>query len=305
MGGDADNRRGGGRPAGGALEILGTGLGLSLQDLGRRGWKRYGVPPGGAMDRHAAVLANRLLGNPPDAPVLEVLWEGARFRALARLRLARTGAARVGGWKAFEVEAGEEWGMGPVPTGVWSYLAVAGGWAGVRWFGSVSAYPRGGLGVALRTGDRLSPEPLAEAHAVEHGLGGRWICPAEVRDYGSPPEIPVWPGPQRSGFPESAWVELLSRTWVVSARSDRTGYRLEGEPLEGGAPAIASEPVLPGTIQVPPGGAPIITQRDGPTVGGYPKLGLIDPLHLSWVAQHRPGQRIRFKAAEGEGEGRE
>jgi allophanate hydrolase len=286
------------------LQILEPGLGVSVQDLGRRGWKRYGVPPGGAMDRHAAMLANRLVGNPPEAPVLEMLLGGARFRAFRAVEMGLTGATVSGlrseAWRTFRLGADEEWGVGPPLAGVWSYLAVPGGWAGRRWFGSVSVFPRGGLGAALKAGDLLGRENGGGGGGSALGVGGRWLRPGESRDYSDPPSIPVWPGPQWECFPGAVRSAFFGGTWTVSSRSDRTGYRLEGPALLVDVPAIPSEPVLPGSIQVPPDGGPIITQRDGPTVGGYPKLGLVDPLHLSWVAQHRPGQSIRFVPEGGE-----
>ncbi len=283
------------------LEIVEPGLGLSLQDLGRCGWKRFGVPPGGALDRHAARLANRLLGNLPDAPVLEVLLHGTRLRACRRVEIALTGAVVSGGppgsWQTSWLQEGEEWAPGPPTTGVWSYLAVNGGFTGPIWFGSVSVFPRGGLGETLAAGAVLGrPDHPFIPHPP--GVGRRWLDPAEQRDYLHPPPLRVWPGPQWDLFTPATHKALFGRPWTVSASSDRTGYRLDGRPLTRTAQNLPSEPVLPGSIQVPPDGRPIVTMRDGPTVGGYPKLGLVDPVDLSWLAQCRPGQPIRFTPAE-------
>jgi len=280
------------------LEILHPGFGASLQDLGRRGWKRFGVPPGGALDRHAARLANRLAGNLPHAPVLELLMHGARLRALGRIEVALTGAAaHAGAWRTSWLEAGEELNVPPPPGGLWSYLAVAGGFAGPRWFGSVSAFPRGGLGEALAAGAVLGRSAQALLQRSP-GVGGRWLHPAEQRDYRQPPALRTWPGPQWDLFPEAARTAFFGQPWTVSARSDRTGYRLEGHRLHRVADSIPSEPVLPGSIQVPPDGRPIVTMRDGPTVGGYPKIGVIEAADLCWLAQCRPGQLVRFVPAE-------
>lgn len=297
-------RDGRGREEREVLEVLSVGAGVSFQDLGRRGWKRYGVPSSGAMDRHAAAMANRLMGNAPEAPVLEVLLHGARFRVLRTVAVGVTGAV-VGGtlaqeWRVRELAHGDVLEFPVVRGGLWSYVAVRGGWEAERWFGSVSVYPRGGLGEAVRPGDRLcaggSPEP-----EVRPRMGRRWLSLSETRDYRHPPAIPVWPGPQWALFSEGERRRLFDPGWRVSARSDRTGYRLEGPTLDAPSVSLASEPVIPGTLQVPPGGQLIVTQRDGPTVGGYPKLGLVDPPYLSWVAQHRPGQEIRFVPAQSEG----
>lgn len=279
------------------LQISEPGMGVALQDLGRRGWKRYGVPPGGALDRHAARIANQLVGNLPDTPLLEILFHGARVQALRRVEVALTGAAvstgRVGDWHTFWLSEGEELAIAPPRAGVWSYLAVSGGLTGPHWFGSVSTFPRGGLGSPLTAGSVVK-RPVHPQLPPAAAIARRWVDPKEQRDYLSPPALPVWPGPQWDLFPIKTREAFFGREWAVSSRSDRTGYRLEGVALPGVVESMPSEPVLPGSIQVPPDGRPIVTMRDGPTVGGYPKIGLIDPGYLSWFAQCRPGQPIRF-----------
>jgi allophanate hydrolase subunit 2 len=107
----------------------------------------------------------------------------------------------------------------------------------------------------------------------------------------------VWPGPQYALFSAADQTRLFEQSWRVSSRSDRVGYRLEGKPFEARLPQMVSEPVRMGTIQVPESGQPIVTMRDGPTVGGYPKLGLVDADDLSWLTQCRPGQEVRFRPA--------
>jgi allophanate hydrolase len=279
------------------LEVLDPGLGVSFQDLGRRGWKKFGVPPGGAMDEHAARWANVLLGNPANAPVLELLLNGARLGALSRVELSLTGAAAGAGahWRTLILEAGGHLAIPPPAAGVWSYLGVRGGFAATRWFGSVSIFPRGGLGRALAGGDRLGRLVAADAATnLSPAIASRWVDPREQRDYRNPPPFRVWPGPQWDLFRETTRAAFFEGEWRVSSRSDRTGYRLDGPLLAAAAASIPSEPVLPGSIQLPPDGRPIITLRDGPTVGGYPKLGLVAPELLSWLSQCRPGQLVRF-----------
>lgn len=278
------------------LEILDAGLGVSLQDQGRTGWKRFGVPPGGALDDHARRWANVLVGNPPARPVLEILLSGARFRVLSRTLVVLTGATASGPglrWQTRMVEEGEILECPSPTTGVWSYLACRGGFEGRRWFGSVSIFPRGGLGQPLAKGEIL----LGATSGLPQGSpspGTRWLDPKLTRDYSQPPPLRVWPGPQWDLLGEATCAGFLAASWQVSSRSDRTGYRLEGPAQPTQIRDLASEPVLPGTIQMPPDGQPIVTMRDGPTVGGYPKLGVLDPEDLSWFAQCRPGQSVRF-----------
>jgi allophanate hydrolase subunit 2 len=89
---------------------------------------------------------------------------------------------------------------------------------------------------------------------------------------------------------------FFTQVWTVTSQSDRVGYRLGGAPLGSRLPQLISEPVRVGTVQVPENGLPIVTMRDGPTVGGYPKLGMVDPADVSWLAQCRPGQKVRFQS---------
>jgi biotin-dependent carboxylase-like uncharacterized protein len=279
------------------LEILKTGLGASLQDLGRRGWKRFGVPPSGVMDPHAAAWANRLVGNPESAPVLELLMQGAEFHVLTTRRFAVAGAeagAVVPAWCARTLEAGERLAFPRNQSGLWTYLAVEGGFVGECLLGSVSAYPRGGIGRDLMPGDRLA----ANGEATGARIGDAWVYWNERRNYADPPPMRVWPGPQWEGFDGMERAGFFSADWEVSNRSDRVGYRLEGARMNAPAGELRSEPVLVGSIQVPPNGQPIVTMRDGPTVGGYPKIGIVDGESLSWLAQCRPGVRFRMVCAQ-------
>ena len=235
------------------LKVGAPGLGAGWQGLQRRGSRRFGVPPGGAMDDHAASWANRLVGNELGVPVLELLWGGARVEVLQHTHVAITGAparASVPLWRAVAVKAGRVLEFEPGSSGVWIYLA-----AGSKDCG-----------------------------------GAPWN---EIREHSAPPPFRVWPGPQREIFSDA----FFEQEWTVTTQSNRVGYRLLGEPLNSPTQELLSEPVRVGTIQVPENGQPIVTMRDGPTVGGYPKLGMVDPADLSWLTQCRPGQKIRFVAA--------
>jgi len=212
--------------------------------------RRFGVPPGGPMDEHAAAWANRLVGNEEASPVLELLWGGARIEVLQNGYLAITGApvkASLPLWRALPVKAGQTIEFAAGASGVWIYVAV-----GDRSCGSAP-----------------------------------W---REIRDYTSPPALRVWNAPQRAMFSD----DFFAQEWTITPQSNRVGYRLDGDPLQFEKRELLSEPVRVGTIQVPENGLPIVTMRDGPTVGGYPKLGMVDPADLAWLAQCRPGQKVRF-----------
>jgi biotin-dependent carboxylase-like uncharacterized protein len=279
------------------LKILDPGMGASLQDGGRRGWRRFGVPPSGAMDEHAAQWANRLLDNAADAPVVELVLLGALLQVAEDTWLALTGAnvaTSLPMWRAVRIKAGDYIQLLDCQAGVWSYIAVEGGIAGEKILGSASAYPRGGLGRSLKAGDVLEKVNSTSLQLPPH-VAGRSAAWDERRDYASPPALRVWRGPQWDLFSEADQQRFFQDEWTVSSQSDRVGYRLIGRPLKLAQTQIISEPVLVGSIQVPENGQPIVTMRDGPTVGGYPKLGVLDPVDVSWLAQCRSNQKIRFR----------
>jgi len=281
------------------LEILAPGTGISMQDTGRSGWKRFGVPPGGAMDQAAAIWANKLVGNKSDMPVLEILLSGARLRLLEPCVIAITGAEVDTGfprWRSLSLAAGTEVLFGPCHAGVWSYLAMLGGFAAERWLGSSSVNPRAGLGASLKSGDRLH---RASFPSGQSSIAARFLPPQEYPALTMSPEIAVWPGPDERMFSESALKQFYDSPWTISAQSDRSGYRLEGSALPASDRPMLSSPVVVGTVQIPPGGHPIVILRDGPTVGGYPRLAVLDPAAISRFAQCAPGENIRFRRKDG------
>lgn len=282
------------------LVIESLGSGLSLQDGGRSGWRRFGVPPGGAMDRLAMAAANQLLGNPPGAAVLEVVRQGARFRVLEDLWIALAGAdscPQLPAWTARRVRAGEVLAFTARAAGVFSYLAVPGGFDAPRWFGSVAVDARNGLGTPLAPGVELTATAAAEGVLFARQVAGRQLGPDWRRNYAEVPCLGLLPGPQFDAFSEAARAALVAGPWLIAAQCDRTGYRLEGPVLDLSA-AIASEPVLPGSFQVPGNGQPIVTMVDGPTVGGYPKIAVLREADRNRLAQCAPGGQVVFRWAD-------
>ncbi|TVP80279.1 MAG: biotin-dependent carboxyltransferase [Puniceicoccaceae bacterium] len=277
------------------LEILATGPGMTLQDFGRPGWRRYGLPAGGAMDSAAMALANQLLGNPSQAPVLEVFRQGARIRIAEPTWLALAGAGFCSGVptpSARLFHAGEVLVFDQNVSGCFAYLAVPGGFLAKQWFGSAASDPRNGLGPVLQKDDCLTTV-LRQPNISTQGVARR--LPAE-----SPRPLPtectafqLYRGPQYEAFTESARRSFIETEWTVSPRSDRCGYRLEGADLE--VPeSIPSGPVLPGSFQVTGGGKPIITMPDGPTVGGYAQIAVLPAAELGLCAQCAPGAKLHF-----------
>lgn len=283
------------------LRILSPGLGITIQDAGRPGFRRLGVPPGGAMDPMAARWANRLLDNPSEWPVLECCLQGQRIEVLESGWVAITGGRGLGtgrraGWSAVRVREGDVLEFPPQERGVWRYLAIPGGIAAPRFLGSASTLPRAGIGSTIDSG-RTIFRSAAETFFPPDATATRRVPWSEVPDTAGDVILPVWPGPQWTWFPEEARERFFRSEWRISSQCDRTGYRLLGPGIQPDTRGMTSEPVLQGSIQVPPGGLPIVTMPDGPTLGGYPKLGLIESMDLSRLAQCGPGHRVRFVRA--------
>jgi biotin-dependent carboxylase-like uncharacterized protein len=274
--------------------ILAVGAGLTFQDRGRPGWRRFGIPPGGVMDPQAAAQANLLAGNPPDFPVLELALQGAELLLLREAWLAVAGAEAgcvLPAGSGARLPAGTRLAFPRNRGGLWTYVAVAGGWACESWLGSASAYPRGGLGALLLPGNELRAAPVPP---LPSPVVRRFLRPKEHRNYLDPAPFLLEAGPQAAAFTPEARRRLVETPWTVSARSDRTGFRLEGPALQEAFPEITSEPVLPGSLQIPGDGRPIVTMPDGPTVGGYPKIAWLAAEDLGRFAQCRPGTQVRF-----------
>ncbi len=269
------------------LEVLHAAPLATVQDGGRPGFRRFGIPPAGAMDREAFHLANRLLGNREETSVLECL-QGTRFRALKAVQLALTGYGHALAWRA---EVGDIIEILPSLPGVWHMLALPGGIESFQWLGSASVCLRAGLGTPLRRGEQVSclGDPLSGWPA---GIGRRY--PSESRNLTADP-IRVRPGPQWSGFSHEARKAFVSQAWKVSQHCDRSGYRLEGMPLAVMPESLISEPIRIGAIQVPPNGQPIVCLYDGPTVGGYAKIAVVDADDLDRLVQNSPGTHVRFQ----------
>jgi biotin-dependent carboxylase-like uncharacterized protein len=289
-----------------ALRVLAPGLLTTVQDRGRPGLRRLGVPAGGAADPPALWLANLLAGNPRGAAGLEITHGGPTLEVAAgsvRVALAGECAAGVEGggdrrsepapWSSLTLRRGDRLRLGRVTSGLRAYLAVAGGIGVAPVLGSAATDLRGGWGGlegrALRAGDLL---PLAS---------GRPTGGAETRV--DPP--PWWardgavravPGPQDGHFTAAALERLAGAEWTVTPSSDRTGLRLDGPELaHRGTAEIVSDACLPGSIQVPGSRRPIVLLADGGTTGGYPKIATVATADLGALGRLRPGARLRFE----------
>jgi antagonist of KipI len=290
-----------------ALEVLDGGLLTTVQDLGRYGYERYGVPVAGAMDDFALRAANRLVGNPPDAAALELTLAGPRLRATEECLIAAAGAdlgLRVNGWDlppwmAVFVRQGWTIEFTGRRAGCRAVMAVAGGVDVPPVMGSRSTYLSGGFGGiegrALQRGDLI---PVGQVSFPLPERAGRTFPRRLIPSYGDTPEIRVVLGPQDDYFTEDGIATFLSGEYEVSPASDRMGCRLQGSPIaHKDATGIISDGIPPGAVQVPPDGQPIVMLADRQTTGGYPKIATVASVDIPLLAQCVPGQSsVRFKA---------
>ncbi|MGH8026494.1 MAG: biotin-dependent carboxyltransferase family protein [Pseudoxanthomonas sp.] len=281
-------------------EVIAPGALTTVQDRGREGWRHLGVSRAGALDPDAAELANRLLGNEPNAAVLELTLQGPTLRLAEPARIAIVGAAvaatsnghALPGQRPVTVPAGEL-KLGGIRQGVRAWLSVDGGFDLPMTLGSRSTDMRGGFGGmqgrALRAGDRL---PLGKSSPMNTAAqqSTAWWVGTEDYDSGTARPLRYLP----SAHPAAA--ALAGQAWSVSPNSNRQGIRLQGEPLRSIPHHNVSEPVAVGCIQLPPDGQPILLLADAQTVGGYPRLGYVIAADLPRLAQAGPGAVLAFTA---------
>lgn len=286
------------------LRVLSSIL-TSVQDLGRQGWQRYGVPTAGAMDSFALEVGNRLVGNSPGAAAIEIT-AGAAFEILRPTLLAITGAslgATLDGlplpaWTALFARPGAQIQL-PGRGSAWgarAYLALAGGMGVPELLGSRSTYLSGGFGGldgrALRPGDLIGTGIVPQD--IGRLAGRRW--PAHARPaYCQQPELRLIHGPHTGLFADGALDALLAQPFQIARDSNRMGYRLDGARLAYARPvSLPSLGVFPGVVQVPPDGAPILLMADAQTTGGYPIAGVVIGADLPLAAQLLPGDKLCF-----------
>lgn len=276
------------------IEVLAPGPLATVQDLGRQGFAALGVARAGAFDRAALRLANRLVGNPDRAAAVEITLGGLAVVLADPATVAFTGAVCRGApdWGvALSLPAGTTIRLRTPDSGLRSYFGVRGGLDVPAVLDSRSTDTLSGIGPApLRTGDRL---PVGSELGSVVGAGA--AQPAT-----HPGALPVRFGPRDDWFTTSARRTLVHATWTVRPESDRVGIRLAGPALDRARSGeLASEPTLPGALQVPPDGRPILFGPDAPVTGGYPVIAVVT--HLDPAGQLRPGDTLRFRSGSGAG----
>ncbi|EKE76124.1 biotin-dependent carboxyltransferase family protein [Gallaecimonas xiamenensis] len=273
------------------IEVLKAGILACIQDGGRPGYRSQGVPASGAMDMLALQVANLLLKKPPLSPALEITFGQTQLRFQQSGWVALTGADLgasfngepiTPGWR-FKVEPGQILHFRQPKRGFRAYLALAGELVVPHVLGSASTDLGSGFNAPLATGDELDWRPA-----------GDFAGPLLVRTPGTG-RLRVLPGSEYDSFDKLAHGLFWHSDWTIGSLSNRMGYRLSGPKLNRlVGDELPSHGVLPGTVQVPGNGQPIILGMDAQATGGYPKLGMVIAADLWQLGQLGPGRHIGF-----------
>lgn len=283
------------------FNVLRPGFFTTIQDVGRYGFLKYGVPISGAMNTFSLIAANLIVGNNSNDAGLEITLIGPELHALSNTQVAITGGAispKINGenvptWQTISMQEGDILSFGKMESGCRAYLTIRGGINTPLVLGSRSTYTRGGFGGIggrqLKTGD------IIEGFDAKR-LECEYKMPEElVPRFTSHFKAYVILGPQSDMFTEKGMSTFLSSRYKVSLEADRMGYRLEGPVVDHkGKADIVSDALLPGAVQVPKNGKPIVIMRDAQTTGGYPKVAVIISSDLSVLGQAKPNDTIEF-----------
>ncbi len=279
------------------FEVLEPGVLATVQDSGRQGFQKIGVSPGGAADPVAARVANLLAGNPDKAALLECCMSGPVLRFLQDVRVAGIGwADATRSRRPVDLTAGAVLDLRGRMVSSYGYLAIAGGIDVPEILGSRATDLRAGFGGwqgrGLRAGDRL---PLGKPQPGPQPGAWRVGCPRAKMMEGTL-ELRFLKGMQSTWFTEEALETFRGSIYQLSPFSDRMGARLDGPLLErAGTGELISQPVVAGSVQVPPDGRPIVLLAERQTIGGYPQIGHIISADVPKLARALPGTRLRFR----------
>jgi len=280
----------------GSLEIIETGTLTSVQGPGRTGFRHLGVTAGGAADPISARVANQLVGNPAGAAVLECCLKGPVLKLHKRARIAFVGWSDPRSGTVIQVPAGGTIDLRSRMRGVRGYVAVAGGIDVPLVMGSRATDLRSGFGGyqgrTLQVGDRLVIGPPQDGPKP----GRWWVNWPDPTGPEQLIEVRFLPGIQMEWFSPEAKKAFGASVFGVSTMSDRMGVRLSGPALSlCELRQLVSQPVVPGSVQVPPDGNPIVLMSECQTIGGYPQIGHVISADLPKLARAWPGTRVIFR----------
>jgi len=287
------------------IEVVRAPAYATVQDAGRDGFRSSGVPSGGAMDLLSLFAGNVLVGNDPGAAAIEWALTGGSLRFRHDTTFALTGATTdtrlndyvVPHGRTLRARSGDVLTIDAITAGRFLYLCFHGGVDVPVVLGGRGSYLPGAFGGLdgrrLAAGDVISLGRKSGAAPRDREL------PRELNVLGMRGSIGLMRGPQADGLSPGQWRALTEHELVVSPHSDRTGYRLSGlESVRTGTSSAKSEPSCAGAVQLTPAGELIVLMADGPTVGGYPKIGVVAAGHLPRLAQTAVGARVQLRVIE-------
>lgn len=277
-----------------------AGLYTTIQDSGRYEVQDLGIPSGGALDQESMQIANELVGNSKDSPVLEMTMVGSKFSFKGQGQIAITGADMspklnerfIDNYKTINVNQGDQLELGHAKTGCRAYMGIRGDWQITEWLGSFSSAPSSikndKLNSKIKDGDSISIESNTVAELQEYPKRKRPI-------YSNCYIIRVVTGPEFDLFDLPQIEDFFNKIFIVDPVSNRMGYRLKGE-LVGylAKREEISSGIVAGTVQITNAGSPIVLMADAQTTGGYPRIANVLTEDLGIVAQMKPGDELKF-----------
>ena len=286
----------------GQLTVLEGGLFTTVQDAGRFGFRKYGVPISGAMDELSYKNANELVQNPRGNPVLECTLIGGSYRFNSPACIAITGGnmepeineISVNQDETIFVKKGDVLTLKSASRGCRTYIGISGKWNLKPILGSFSTNVQskfGGIdGRTLQAGDVLQWQEASIKPSFN------FLPKDQISYYSSKITIELEEGPEFDWIDKELKEKLFNSSFLLGSKSNRMAIRLESDiPVNAPIEQMKSAPVMPGIVQLPPNGKPIILMKDAQTVGGYPRIGIISDYYLSVLAQIPPNGIVRFK----------
>jgi antagonist of KipI len=282
------------------FKVLKPGLQTTVQDLGRYGFREFGVSPSGAMDPFSLQIGNLLVGNDLGEAALEATLIGPALLALQDVSIAICGGnlspkineQEIPLWKSSVIKKGQTLSFGKLKEGARTYISVAGGIDVPFVLNSKSTYLTGKFGGyegrALKKGDILFGNPLTRRN--------RFLHTKLIPRYTNPLSVRVIIGPHTGNFTAAGLETFLTKEYSITAQSNRMGYQLTGPKIEHSSTAdIISDAIPLGGIQVPASGQPIILMAEHQTTGGYSRIGTVISADIHRLAQAQPGTKVRFR----------
>lgn len=282
------------------IQVLAPGMFSTFQDRGRRGFRKYGVPVSGVMDAYSAGLANMLLNNPEETPVLEITIQGPTLLFNCATEIAVVGAdisLTINGNisrrnSVIQIANGDLLSFGKLISGCRCYLAVKGGFEIEKVLNSFSYYPGISDHTILKAGMQLSIQAVRNNENLN----------AAVRidaDHFSKPEIAVQKGPEFEKLTLQQRQIIFENDFIVSSKNNRMGYQLEGMEVKiENEESMLTAVTVPGTVQLTPAGNPIVLMRDCQTTGGYPRILQLTENGINRLAQKKTNEPVRFQLQE-------